>query len=245
MLAINPPEKELARLKEGQVAKATIDALGDEEFEARVRRINPGVESSTGTVKVILDVDPAIRKRLREAAFARVRLVMETHENALLVPKDALVEENARKYLFVVQKGEAKQPDQARTKPEGEASAPETKVSETEQPNQDTGSSPESPVKEPEQAEMRLVAERVEVQAGLEDSASVEILSGVDDNSLVVTVGQHTLKSGSAVKVTNATDEILAKSGLSAEDALKAAKEKRAGEDQTRKRPPLHREHRH
>jgi len=219
MLTISPPEKELARLKLGQVAKVKVDALGDEEFEATVRRVNPGVDPLTGTVKVTLDFDPATREKLREAAFCRVRLVMETHENVLLVPKDALVEENARKYVFLVE------PAKKEAAPgKEEASAGASPASATDKPA-DSPAEPSVPA-----AELVYTASRVEVQTGLEDVTSVEIVSGVSDKSLIVTLGQHTLKSGSHVRITNASDEILSKAGLTADEALKIAEEKRANE---------------
>jgi len=248
MLVINPPEKELARLKVGQVAKVTVDALGNEEFDAAVRRINPGVDSATGTVKVTLDFDAATRKRLRESAFARVRLVLETHENALLIPKDALVEENARKYLFIVKQEEEK-PESGETAPAesspGGQSVREAAAEPAESQAAQTGQSPaQSPSKAEEQsAKPVFAAERIEIQTGLEDSKNIEILSGLDDQALVVTLGQHTLKPGSKVTVTNATDEILSKAGLSAEEALKTAREKRAGEAAV-KGPRVVRQHR-
>ena len=235
MLVINPPEKELARLKVGQLAKVTVDALGNEEFDAAVRRINPGVDSATGTVKVTLDFDAATRKRLRESAFARVRLVLETHENALLVPKDALVEENARKYVFIVKQGEPE-------KPEESAAAAEPAKPQAAPPEQ-------SPTQEPAKAEEppakpAFLTERVEIQTGLEDSTNVEILSGLDDKALLVTLGQHTLKPGSKVTITNATDELLSKAGLGADEALKAAQKKREGQIQTTgQRPRQHHNH--
>jgi len=73
----------------------------------------------------------------------------------------------------------------------------------------------------------QLVANRVEVQTGLEDSNRVEILSGIADTSLVVTLGQHTLKSGALVKVTNAQDEIALNADLPADEALAAARAER------------------
>ena len=79
MLVVHPPEKDLARLHEGQVARITVDALGSETFEAAVRRINPNVDPTSGTVKVTLDFAPEVRKKLRDSAFARVNLIMETH----------------------------------------------------------------------------------------------------------------------------------------------------------------------
>ena len=218
MVVIAAPEKELARLKMGQMAKVIIDAIGNEEFDASVRRINPGVDSTSGTVKVTLDFDAAARARLRDSAFARVRLILETHAQALLVPKDALIEENARKYLFVVMENDADVKKPAEVSEAKAGALPEEK-----QPESAPMPKPETP---------GLVSERFEVQVGLEDSRHVEILSGIDDQALVVTLGQHTLKTGSHVMVTNATETLKTKLGLSPENALKAAKENRAGQPQ-------------
>lgn len=189
VLPITPPEKELSRLSEGQQALVTIDSMPDETFRAHVRQIFPTVDPVSGTVRVILEFEPESRERLREAAFARVKLVMETRENVLVVPKDALIQENARDYLMVV--------DQEFPEDGGAESEP------------------------------RMVARRKEVQTGLGDSNNIEITSGISDDSLIVTLGQHTLKAGSAVKITNAEEEIMSRAGLSAEEALSRSEEKR------------------
>lgn len=221
MLVINPPERELARLQPGQKAKVTVDALGTEEFDATVRRINPNVDPASGTVKVTLDFDSDTRSKLRIAAFARVRLVMDTRENALLVPKDAVLEENARKYLFIVEQEKAQPP--ADPQPPADADetakpAAETTPEAGQKTKEKQPTDPDKPV---------FLANRVEIETGFEDSNSVEVVKGIDDSALIVVLGQHTLKPGSRVTVTNANDEILARAGLSAEDALAAAKARR------------------
>ncbi len=185
ILPINAPEKELKRLQVGQVAKVAIDSLPDKEFVAHVRRINPNVDPMSGTVKVTLDFDTESRQYLRDSAFARVRLIMETHENVIVVPKDAIVEENARSYLLLVK-------DQAPA----------------------AGAASDKPM---------LVADRVEVQTGLEDGTSMEIVSGIDDNARVVTLGQHTLKPGTFVVITNAQTQLDAKANLNPEQVLSEA----------------------
>jgi membrane fusion protein (multidrug efflux system) len=253
MIEINPPEKELSRLKEGQPARVNIDALGGEEFTTAVRRINPAVDPMSGTIKVVLDFPLESRRNLREAAFARVRLVMDTHLAALVLPKDALVEENGRKYLFVVKeqvntpekpkeaspaannataakKEEEPVPEPKDTpppKPENGASAGSA---ETNNPSE--GGPAGSGGETPQNTDKVLVSERIEVQTGFEDSYRVEILSGIQDDSLVVTLGQHTVKSGVRVSVTNAETLLEETSKLPAEDALKAAKEARAKQAQ-------------
>ena len=102
ILPINPPEKELPRLSIGQQARVTIDSDDGREFMATVRRINPSVDPMSGTVKVTLDFSEEDRAQLRESAFARVRLIKETHTDTLLVPKDVIIEENARRYLMII-----------------------------------------------------------------------------------------------------------------------------------------------
>ncbi|MDX9972785.1 MAG: efflux RND transporter periplasmic adaptor subunit [FCB group bacterium] len=187
VLAINPPERDLPRLTVGQEAKVAIDALPGEEFAVKVSRVNPSVEN--GTVKAMLAFDPEALPRLKEGAFARVALVMDVHRNALLVPKDAVLEENGRQFVYVVEPGPAV-----------------------------AGDAPED----------RMVARRADIETGFDNSASVEVVSGLDDNSLVTVVGQHTLKSGAEVVVTRAEDEFKDTLSKTPEEALDAAKAERA-----------------
>ncbi|MBP8129912.1 MAG: efflux RND transporter periplasmic adaptor subunit [Candidatus Hydrogenedentes bacterium] len=202
ILPIMPPEKELPRLRLDQVAKVSIDSVEGREFEAHIRRINPSVDPLSGTVKVVLDFEDAARPFLREGSFARVKLIMETHAGVLMVPKDAVIEENARKYLMIVQE-EAAPDDAAEEAGETAGAAP----AEEEQP--------------------ALVAERIEIKTGLEDSNSIEVVEGLEEHMLVVTLGQHTLKPGSQVKITTAEDEIDALASLTADEALALARGER------------------
>lgn len=206
MLAIDPPEKELPRLHVGQVATVTIDALQGEEFETRIRRINPSVDSESGTVRAILDFEEEDRLRLRDSAFARVKLVMDTFDDALLVPKEAIVEENTRRYLFVVQ------PVEPEPSEDDESDTPEDGESET----------PEEP---------KFVAQRVEVLTGLEDSRFIQILGRLSEKDLVVVNGQNTLKDGAFVHVTTTADAITKRADMTAAEALRAAKEDSAATD--------------
>lgn len=245
MLTIAPPERELSRLHVGQVAEVSIDALQDEEFTATVRRVNPGVDAATGTIKVVLDFDEASKRKLREAAFARVKLIMETHENALLVPKDAIVEENGRSYAYVVREFVA--PEAV----EGEADDSASDLDEetdTEDTDADGGTSKTqvlATVKDEVDSEGEVeaaadgpkwVAERIEVVIGFADRDSFEILSPLTLSDRLVTNGQHTLKPGSRIKVTNLTEAFLETDGMTADEALEAAKDKKHGKRDFRSR---------
>lgn len=229
-LVINPPEKDLMRLQEGQVARFTADAMPGKEFAARISRINPSVDPTSGTVKVVLSLDQETQDELRESAFVRVRLVMETHNDTLLVPKDAVIEENARTYVFVAQ---PKEPDSEPAETEHtEVPSSENEVSDENTETTDSTDAPDEDGAPPESTEPYWVAERVEVEVGLEDSEHSEILEGLDEEDLVVTLGQHTLKPGTRVSITTADEELAKNVGLSAEEALKAAEEAKKNKQQ-------------
>ena len=203
ILPIQVTERSLPRLRVGQEARVTIDSSGARAFRAQVRRINPGIDPQTGTVKVILDFDPSDYDYLRESAFARYQLVMETHENALAVPKDAVIEENARRFVMVVVEATDAVPA-----PEVEAETASRRVAQT-----------------------GWVAARREVDTGLEDSAYTEILSGIDDDSLVITLGQQTVSEGDPVKVGNLEETLQSLDSLGADELLEKAREERKRQD--------------
>lgn len=199
ILPIFVTERSLPRLRIGQEARVTIDSSGEREFTARVRRINPGIDPQTGTIKVILDFDTADHPYLRESAFARYSLVMDTHEQALVVPKDAILEENARRFVMVVEDTPPAVDGATTTAPQGD--------------------------------EPTKLAARVEVETGLEDSDYTEILSGVDDDSMVITLGQQSVNEGDRVKVGNVADMLESSASVSAQDALAEAEKEQAAKD--------------
>jgi len=225
-LTISPPEREMPRLKVGQKAKVTIDALRGKEFDAEIRRINPSVDPISGTVKVVLDFDEEVRKTLHESAFARVKLVMATLQGVLLAPKEAILDEEGRHYVFIarVQQSVADKDAPAAAPGSAEAAPKPAEVVP------DATKAPDAT-----DAGEIYAAERVEVKTGLEDSDRVQIVSGVDENDLLITNGQHTLKPGSKVRVTNTHDSVWQNAQLTAAEALARAEVKRAaGGDQVK-----------
>lgn len=104
---IQVPEKRIGKIHTGQPARVMIDALADRVFPASVRRISPGVDPASGTIKVTLDIPPA-GGVLRPGMFATVRIITEVHEQALIIPKKALVLETDQDDVFAVRDGQAK-----------------------------------------------------------------------------------------------------------------------------------------
>ena len=94
------PERELPRLRVGQIATLEVDAHPGREFPARITLVNPVVDRSNGTFKVTLEV----RDRdglLRPGSFARVKIRTGEFDNALLIPRRAAVNEDGEDFVFL------------------------------------------------------------------------------------------------------------------------------------------------
>ena len=100
------PEKEIIGLQPNQKVALALNAQKNVNFAGTIRQINPAVDPKTGTVKVTVEVTkaPAV---VRPGSFVDVRLETQRHDNALLIPKKALLEESGERFVFVIQKDKA------------------------------------------------------------------------------------------------------------------------------------------
>jgi membrane fusion protein (multidrug efflux system) len=101
------PEREFRKLTPGQQADVTLDAIPGERFEAEILRISPVVDPQTGTFKVTLAVQDE-GARLKPGMFGRFQIVYDARQDAVLVPRIALVDDDERQSVFVVEEGEAR-----------------------------------------------------------------------------------------------------------------------------------------
>jgi membrane fusion protein (multidrug efflux system) len=96
---IQVPERSLSSLRKGQRAYLTVEAWPGQKFDARVLRISPVVDSTTGTIKVTLQVD--VPGRLRPGMFASVYVETATHDGVRVIPKSALSLDSIGDTVFV------------------------------------------------------------------------------------------------------------------------------------------------
>lgn len=85
-------------------ARVAIEAAS---VGAEVSRISWSLSKSTKTMWAEIDVPNADRK-IRPGMLARVRLNLEAHENALVLPAAALVTEKRKSFVYVVKDGKAR-----------------------------------------------------------------------------------------------------------------------------------------
>jgi len=101
------PEKEIGKLKPKQSAKITVEMMEDREFWGDIKMISPVVDPQSGTVKVTIEINDK-EGILRPGMFSSVYIITETHKNALVIPKKALLLESADDVVFKYENGIAK-----------------------------------------------------------------------------------------------------------------------------------------
>lgn len=101
------PEKYVSRMKVGSTLTFTT-SNSNEEHSAKIYAIEPQVDVATRTLKMRAIAENKEGK-LYPGTFANVTLPLETVDNALLVPTEALIPIQNGKMIFVLNGGKAKE----------------------------------------------------------------------------------------------------------------------------------------
>ncbi len=109
------PEREVGRLRVGQLARIESESLDGGARAGKILRIAPVVDSSSGTVKTTVAIPS--NQNLRPGMYVEVELVVDVHENALLVPKRAIVYDNDQSFLFRLVTGDELTVERLQIKP--------------------------------------------------------------------------------------------------------------------------------
>ncbi len=103
---MNLVERDLRKVSVGAGAAVSVDAYPGETFSGRVARVAPVLDPATRTAEMEIEV-PNPTGRLKPGMYARVRLISANKDNALVVPKSAMVDAQGRRGVYMVQKGQA------------------------------------------------------------------------------------------------------------------------------------------
>lgn len=101
LAVLNVPEHEMNKIQKGQPAFIQVDAVTGKTFEGEVLRISPIVNPETGTFSVTISIKDDSRQ-LKPGMFGRVRIVYDTHQNALMIPKNAVMTEDGVSSVYVL-----------------------------------------------------------------------------------------------------------------------------------------------
>ncbi|MEL4178684.1 efflux RND transporter periplasmic adaptor subunit [Roseateles sp. PN1] len=93
------PERFVPQLKLGQAVGLSLDALPGRTFTALVEALDTTLEANGRSLLVRAKLAGA-HAELRSGLFARVRVEFSKHQNALLVPEEALVPQGGKQYII-------------------------------------------------------------------------------------------------------------------------------------------------
>jgi membrane fusion protein, heavy metal efflux system len=103
-------ERDIATVKRGQAAgklaaSVSVKAYPGDEFAGTVDLVSPAMEESSRTVKVRVEVKNP-DGRLLSGMFAAVKLFLPGTDETLAVPRNAVLEDEGRSFVFVHYSGE-------------------------------------------------------------------------------------------------------------------------------------------
>ena len=102
---LNVPEREIAKLKPGHAVQLAVDALPGRSFSGVVDRVAPVVDTGTGTFRVVTAFSGA--DGLQAGMFGRLSINYDQRADALVVPRNALLEDGGEPAVYVVRAGKA------------------------------------------------------------------------------------------------------------------------------------------
>ncbi len=94
-------ERDYSRVRVGQKATITTDAFPGREFQGIVSRIAPVLKETSRQAQVNIEV-PNPGHLLKPGMFINARIVLDRHEDATVVPLQALVKRDSMEGVFIV-----------------------------------------------------------------------------------------------------------------------------------------------
>ncbi|MBV7275673.1 efflux RND transporter periplasmic adaptor subunit [Clostridium sp. PL3] len=104
---ITVPDKVVGKLQVGQSVPVTIDAAGNKSITGVVDNISPDVDSKSNSYIIKIKIDNS-NGELKSGMFAKISIPDQQKDTAVVVPNEALKEENGIKYLYTVENSKIK-----------------------------------------------------------------------------------------------------------------------------------------
>jgi RND family efflux transporter MFP subunit len=104
-LVANLVEKDFKRVQPGVLAEVQVDAFQGETFRGEVSRVAPVFDPATRTASMEIEV-PNPGFRLKPGMYARVTLTVERKLNALTIPRNAVVDVEGKRGVYLVPDGQ-------------------------------------------------------------------------------------------------------------------------------------------
>ena len=98
---INVPEDKWNLFSTGLSVNFKFSSL-PQTLKGEILRIEPYVDSATGTFKVVIAINDAIKYKLRPGLFGKTEIIIDQHKNTLLVSKNAVIREDDNAFVYAI-----------------------------------------------------------------------------------------------------------------------------------------------
>jgi len=100
---INVPEDKWNVFKKGLEVDFIFTSM-TETVKGHILRIDPIVDSTTGTFKVVIALDEGASKQynLRPGLFGKTKIILNKHDNTMLISKNAVIREDDNAFVYEI-----------------------------------------------------------------------------------------------------------------------------------------------
>ena len=184
------PERELPRLQVAQPARIFSPSTGADPRVGKVDRVSPVVDAQSGTVKVTLSIPR--NQGLVPGMYVEVELVVAREDDALLVPKRALVYDDVQSFVYRLQ------PMTDEEIREFQAAAKAADEARKDDKDEDDGGRAKKPSPPPDGTVSRLL---VDPQLADRNNIVPSPADGLAAGDQIIVAGQAGLKDGAKVRI--------------------------------------------
>ena len=104
---INLPESSIRYIKEAQPVYITHYTIPGDTLNGKISELSPAISSETRTFKGKVLVDNS-QLKLRPGMFAKADIVVDRADSSIIIPKEVILSNRRRKYVYIVEKNTAK-----------------------------------------------------------------------------------------------------------------------------------------
>jgi membrane fusion protein (multidrug efflux system) len=101
MVDFHLPEKYLLDIKEGMKVNLVADSLPGQDFNGKIYAIAPTLDATMRSLHVRAKFENP-KLLLKPGLFSRLRIILETMANALIIPEEALMYQESKFYVYKI-----------------------------------------------------------------------------------------------------------------------------------------------
>ncbi len=197
-VVIQLPEKDLPRVHVDQPATLTGAYEDGDSVPGHIERISPVVDPVSGTVRVVVAVDPT-QQSLRPGQFVKVRIEVDRHNDVLTIPQRALTYADGEPVAWRLIEAPDPEEDDADGEGDGEGDG-DGFFAKLFGDDGDGGDEAEDDF-DPWEGVPRRGVEKVRLEVGFSDPDHVEVIEGLSVGDELVTIGNHNLRADTLVRL--------------------------------------------